>query len=503
MTSLLGITVRKQDNLSDWYSQVLTKAEMIDYYDVSGCYILLPNSYAIWEQIQQFLDAAIKHSGVSNAYFPLFVSQAALTREKDHIEGFAPEVAWVTKAGSSDLAEPIAIRPTSETIIYPYFSRAIRSHRDLPLRLNQWCNVVRWEFKHPIPFLRSREFLWQEGHSAFATRGEADLEVREILEIYQSLLEDVLAIPVILGQKSELEKFSGGLYTTTCEAFIPTSGRGIQAATSHCLGQNFSRMFDIQFDAAGQANPTQKEYVWQNSWGITTRTIGIMTMLHGDDRGLVLPPRVAPIQVLVVPIYPRGNQDPEPILRGARNLVKLLAERGIRVHGDFRENYTAPYKFNHWELRGVPIRLEYGPQDHANERVTLVRRNRLTDPKASVPLTDLVTTVTQALAEIQFQLLAAARQQCQQRLSQVVTWEEFMAALNRGHRVLAPWCEQNTCEEEIKRRSKEETPPDTSHLSGSAKSLCIPFQQPQMPVNTTCFACLANARRYALFGRSY
>jgi prolyl-tRNA synthetase len=500
MTSLLGITVRKQDDVSDWYSQIITKAEMIDYHhDVSGCYILLPWSYAIWEEIQKFLDQEIKRSGVSNAYFPLLVSQSALTREKDHIEGFAPEVAWVTRAGSSDLAEPLAIRPTSETIIYPYVARRVRSYRDMPLRLNQWCNVLRWEFKHAIPFLRSREFLWQEGHSAFATQAEADHEVLEILQIYRRVLEDILAIPVILGRKTELEKFAGGLYTTTCEAFIPASGRGIQAATSHCLGQNFSRMFEIQFET----QPGQKEYAWQNSWGITTRTIGIMTLLHGDDRGLVLPPRIAPIQVIVVPIYPRGNHDPEPILQGAREIVAALTAVGIRAQGDFRDTYTAPYKFNHWELKGVPIRLEYGPQDHANSRVTLVQRNQLGLPKAQVARDQLVPTVTQTLQTMQAQLFAAAQAQCQQHLVQATTWAGFMTALNAGNRVMAPWCGQSTCEESIKKRSGEETPSDTSRLSGSAKSLCVPFQQPQLPANAVCFACGAPAVNVTLFGRSY
>ena len=256
------------------------------------CYILRPHAYAIWDQIKDFFDAEIKKLGVENAYFPCFVSEKVLNAEKDHIEGFAPEVAWVTRSGNSELEEPIAVRPTSETVMYPIFAKWIKSHRDLPLKINQWCNVVRWEFKHPTPFIRSREFLWQEGHTAYATKGEADVEVRQVLDLYKAVYEDLLCVPVVQGVKSEKEKFAGGLYTTTVEAFVPGTGRGIQGGTSHCLGQNFAKMFDIVFEGEGGA----KKMVWQNSWGLTTRTIGVMIMVHADDKGLVLPPRVAPVQ---------------------------------------------------------------------------------------------------------------------------------------------------------------------------------------------------------------
>lgn len=296
----IAIGVKKEVDFPGWYTNVLLKADMLDYYSVSGCYILKPWSYSIWEEIQTWFNTQIKELGVQNSYFPMFVSQSVLEREKDHIEGFSPEVAWVTRAGNSDLEEPIAIRPTSETAMYPYYAKWIRSHRDLPLKLNQWNSVVRWEFKNPQPFLRTREFLWQEGHTAFLTKAEADAEVRQILDLYRQVYEDLLAVPVIPGIKSEKEKFAGGLYTTTLEGFIPTSGRGIQAATSHCLGQNFSRpeMFNIFVEDPVDKS---KSYVWQNSWGLSTRTIGVMVMVHGDNQGLVLPPRVASIQVIVVP----------------------------------------------------------------------------------------------------------------------------------------------------------------------------------------------------------
>jgi len=287
--TLEGITVAKNESFAAWYSEVVVKSELIEYYDVSGCYILRPWAYEIWERVQAALDARIKAMGVQGCYFPMFVSEKALTAEADHVEGFTPEVAWVTKTGTTNLAQPVAIRPTSETVMYPAFKKWIRSHRDLPLKLNQWCNVVRWEFKNPTPFLRTREFLWQEGHTAHASSEEADAEVYEVLDMYATVYRSLLAVPVIKGTKTEAEKFAGAAYTTTVEAFIPGSGRGIQAATSHNLGQNFANMFGIHFEDSQGAKRT----VWQNSWGMTTRSIGIMIMLHADDKGLVLPPQVA------------------------------------------------------------------------------------------------------------------------------------------------------------------------------------------------------------------
>ena len=321
----LGLTVSMDDDFGAWYSQVVVAGELIEYYDISGCYILRPWAYSMWENIQTFFDKEIKKQGVENCYFPLFVSAARLEAEKDHIEDFAPEVAWVTRSGQSEMDVPIAVRPTSETVMYPMFANWIRSHRDLPLKLNQWCNVVRWEFKHPTPFIRSREFLWQEGHTAYAGKEEADIEVRKILELYRRVYEELLAVPVVPGVKSEKEKFAGGLYTTTVEAFVPMTGRGIQGATSHCLGQNFAKMFQIEYEnkTGGRSMP------WQNSWGCTTRTIGVAIMVHGDDKGLVLPPRVAPQQVVVVTI-------PN---------TKLTQEESDRLRGTFGSFCVAPTFF--------------------------------------------------------------------------------------------------------------------------------------------------------------
>ena len=318
----LGLTAKKNEDFPRWYSDVIKKSEMVDSYLVSGCYILRPWAFNIWENITEWFDGEIKKLGVKNAMFPLFVTKGQLTKEEDHVEGFAPEVAWVTKSGDNELSEPIALRPTSETIMYPYFSKWIRSHRDLPLKLNQWTNVVRWEFKNPTPFIRTREFLWQEGHTAFATQEEADEEVLDILDLYARVYEELMAVPVIKGRKSEKERFPGGLYTTTVEAFVSATGRSVQGATSHCLGTNFADMFNIEYETE---DGKSKKKVVQNSWGLSTRSIGVMIMVHGDNNGLVLPPRVAPKQVVIVWIYKASDnkEDIANMRKRANDIGKL------------------------------------------------------------------------------------------------------------------------------------------------------------------------------------
>ena len=487
----LGITVRKDDNFSDWYTQVITKSELIDYYDISGCYILRPYSYEIWERIQKYVNKALKRRNVKNAYFPLLVSQAALNKEKDHVEGFAPEVAWVTKSGESNLAEPLAIRPTSETIMYPYFAKWVRSYRDLPLKINQWCNVVRWEFKHPTLFLRSREFLWQEGHSVFATKQEADVEVSDILNLYSDVFENLLAIPVIKGRKSEGEKFAGALYTTTCEAFIPAAGKGIQAATAHCLGQNFSKMFDINYLDDHNINRT----AWQNSWGLTTRSIGIMIMNHSDDQGLILPPKIAPIQVIIVPIKTSKLQENvyQDMLTVVNNMVQKLSALKIRVQADLRDNFTPAYKYNESELKGVALRIEYGPQNHQKKDFTVALRH--TGEKRNYSLDKLEEIIIQLLETVQNELFQRAKQLTESRMTRTTKWEQFVEALNHGNRVLVPWCCQISCEEQVKKK--------TAELLVSAKSLCIPFEQPQKDDRMKCFACDNVMKDWGLFGKSY
>ena len=505
-TKQLGITAKKNEDFSAWYTQVininwqvLLRSEMMDYYDVSGCYILRPWSFRIWKSIQNFFTAEIEKMGIEEAYFPMFVSKNALELEKDHVEGFAPEVAWVTKSGGSDMAEPIAIRPTSETIMYPAYSKWIQSHRDLPLRINQWCNVVRWEFKHPQPFLRTREFLWQEGHTVFLTKEEADQEVLQILDLYRRVYEDLLAIPVVKGKKSEKEKFAGGLYTTTVEAFIPSSGRAIQGATSHCLGQNFSKMFNIQVENEN----AEKVFCWQNSWGITTRTIGVMVMSHSDDQGLVLPPRVASIQVIVVPCGINSKTKPEDeqaVLEAVEAIVKNLNQGGIRAQSDVRTNHSSGWKFNHWEMKGVPIRLEVGPRDVKNAETRAVLR--FDGSKQQLSTENLSSTISNMLETIHQSMFAKLQAQRDSHMPIIEEWDQVVPALDNKSLVLLPWCETEKCEELIKERTSRKGNLDEKAPAMGAKSLCIPFDQPRK-VSGKCINCELEAKSFTLFGRSY
>lgn len=505
---LIGITVDKDKDFSSWYSQVVVKSEMLDYYDVSGCYILRPNSYFVWEQIQDWFNVRIKKLGVRNSYFPMFVSLRVLEREKDHIEGFAPEVAWVTKAGKSDLEEHIAIRPTSETVMYPYYGKWIRSHRDLPLRLNQWNSVVRWEFKHPQPFLRTREFLWQEGHTAHLTEEGAQEEVEQISKLYRGIYEELLAVPVVRGRKTENEKFAGAKYTTTCEGFISATGRGIQGATSHHLGTNFSKMFDISVENPEGADKP-RVFAFQNSWGLSTRVIGVMVMTHSDNKGLVLPPRVALTQVAIVPVGVTNKTTPEQkeaVNSGARSVEDTLLGADVRATADFRDIYTSGWKFADWELKGVPLRLEVGPKDLAELKVTAVRRD--TGEKTFIKLADLTTEVPKLLETIQADLLAKARVLFDKHRVYVHDWADFVPTLNAKNVIVAPWCGDADCEDDIKDSSAkkddgEDEEVDEKAPSMGAKSLCIPYDQPELPKGQKCVKCDNAAVTYCMFGRSY
>ncbi|KAI9244661.1 hypothetical protein BY458DRAFT_447686 [Sporodiniella umbellata] len=513
-SNAMGVGCKKDEDFPKWYQQVLTKSEMLEYYDVSGCYILRPLAYNVWKEITNFFDGAITEMGIEDTYFPMFVSNRVLQREKDHIEGFAPEVAWVTKAGSSDLEEPIAIRPTSETVMYPYFAKWIRSHRDLPLRINQWCSVVRWEFKNPQPFLRTREFLWQEGHTAHMTLEQADKEVMEILDLYSQVYTDLLAVPVVKGVKSEKERFAGGYYTTTVEGFIPTTGRAIQGGTSHCLGQNFSKMFNIVVEdpnaPAGEEVP--KLHVWQNSWGLSTRTIGVMVMTHGDDKGLVLPPRVALTQVVIVPCgltVKSTKADTDRIFDACQDAANLLKKAGIKSKADLRENYTPGFKFNHWEIRGVPLRLEIGPKDLDKKQVFCARRD--TGEKFTIALDNLEQGVKETLDTIQKDMFAKADKKMKESIVRISEWKDFVPTLNQKKLLLVPWCDRTACEDDIKERSarvaNDGEEEDEKAPSMGAKTLCKPFEQPTenpiVPGVTKCIACEHDAKHFMLFGRSY
>uniref|UniRef100_A0A8C6PT85 Bifunctional glutamate/proline--tRNA ligase n=1 Tax=Nothobranchius furzeri TaxID=105023 RepID=A0A8C6PT85_NOTFU len=499
----LGLEAKKEENLADWYSQVITKAEMIEYYDVSGCYVLRPWSYSIWEAIKEFFDKEIRKLGVENCYFPMFVSQAALEKEKSHIADFAPEVAWVTRSGKTELAEPIAVRPTSETVMYPAYAKWVQSHRDLPIKLNQWCNVVRWEFKHPQPFLRTREFLWQEGHTAFATKEEAAEEVLQILDLYARVYEELMAIPVVKGRKTEKEKFAGGDYTTTVEAFISASGRAIQGATSHHLGQNFSKMFEIVFE--DPKKPGEKQLAFQNSWGITTRTIGVLTMVHGDNMGLVLPPRVACLQVVIIPCGITAalpEQEKDALLALCSTYLSRLLDAGVRVKTDLRENYSPGWKFNHWELKGVPVRLEVGPKDMQQKHCVAVRRD--SGEKVKIPEAEVEKKLVTMLEDIQNSLFKKASDDLQSHMVAADTMEQFQKDLDQGRIVQIPFCGGIECEDWIKKTTAKDQDLEPGAPSMGAKSLCIPFS----PLKTLqpgqmCVSGKEPAQHYTLFGRSY
>ncbi|MHB0885027.1 MAG: proline--tRNA ligase [Bacillota bacterium] len=471
------ITTRSTD-FSRWYIDVIRKADLVDYAPVRGCMVIKPGGYAIWEKVQEGLDRRFKATGHRNAYFPLFIPESFVQLEKEHVEGFAPELPWVTEAGGEKLTERLAVRPTSETIICSMYAKWIQSYRDLPMLLNQWCNVVRWE-KRTLPFLRTSEFLWQEGHTAHRTSEEAEEETIRMLRVYQDFVENDLAIPVIPGLKSDREKFAGAVRTYSIEAMMQ-DGKALQAGTSHFLGQNFAVPFNIQFlDADGQL-----KYVWQTSWGLSTRIIGALVMVHGDDRGLVIPPKAAEIQVVIVPIAPvkeRANVLAE--------VAKVAAELGevARVQVDDDEEHSPGWKFNEWELKGVPVRLEIGPRDLKAGQAVLVRRD--TGVKEAVPLTQLKGRVAETLAIMQSSLLAAARRRLEEQTTTAGSYDEFKQVIeDRRGFVVAGWCGDAACEAKI----KEET---------GATIRNLPLDQPSDA--GTCLVCGGQAKHQAYFARAY
>ncbi|XP_052768039.1 bifunctional glutamate/proline--tRNA ligase-like [Mya arenaria] len=502
--SRLCIEAKKEENLSDWYSQIITKAELIEYYDVSGFYILRPWSYSIWEIIKDFFDTAIKQLGVENTYFPLFLTNANLEREKKHIEDYAPELAWVTKPGKSKLDEQIAIRHSSETIIYPAVAKWIKTHRDLPLKLNQWCNVVRWEFKHPQPFLRSREFLWQEGHTTWSNKEDACEEVYTILELYAQVYEYLMAIPVVRGRKTEKEKLDEVEFTLTVEAYIPASGRAIQAATSHYLGHIFSKMFEVVYE---DPETHEKKYVFQNCWGLTTRTIGVMCMVHGDNKGLVLPPRVACLQAVIVPCGVTASlseADTNKLMSACEALKSSLEAGGVRVKADLRDYYSPGWKCNYWELKGVPLRIELGTWDMKQNQVVIVRRD--TGEKLTIKNDNLVQRVKNLLETIQKDMFDKAKKDLDSNMTVSHNWDEFCNGLDQNKLIQAPFCGEITCEDAIKKDSARDVVVEEGEPDVGAKGLCIPFKQPQgLDKGTKCIHpdCTREANNYTLFGRSY
>jgi len=477
----IGVTFKKAEDFSEWYTEVVLKSGLADYAPIKGCMIFREHSYAIWEKIQEIFNKKIKESGHKNVYFPLFIPESLLKKEAEHFEGFVPEVAWVTTGGDSTLEEKLAIRPTSETIIYATYAKWVRSWRDLPIKLNQWCNIVRWETKATKPFLRTREFLWQEGHTAHATKEEADKEVMDILYDYRDLMESYLAIPVLVGVKTENEKFAGALYTTTLEAMMQ-DGKALQMGTSHNLGQNFAKVFDIKFIGEDE----KEHYAWQTSWGISTRLIGAVVMVHGDDKGLVLPPRIAPVQVVIVPI-PYKDVDSSLVLAKGRGLLEKLKDRGIAAVLDDRVEYTPGWKFNDWELKGVPVRIEIGPRDIKHKQVTVARRD--TFEKSTIEEEKAVDAVIELLEEIQNNLYAKAKRFLEEKTTTVQGYEEFKKTLKeKGGFIRSSWCSSSKCEEKI----KEET---------GATIRLRPLEKEEPFVN--CVYCGEKAKEVVYFAKSY
>ncbi len=477
-----GITPRAED-FSAWYNDLIMKAELADYSPVRGCMVIRPNGYAIWEQMQQALDRMFKETGHQNAYFPLFIPQNFLAREAEHVEGFAPELAVVTHGGGKELEEPLVVRPTSETIIYSMFAKWIQSWRDLPVLMNQWANVVRWEMRTRL-FLRTTEFLWQEGHTAHATEAEAEAETLQILAVYRRFMEEWMAMPVVTGLKTASEKFAGALRTYSCEALMQDN-KALQAGTSHNLGQNFAKAFEVQF----QTRDGGLDHVWSTSWGVSTRLVGGLIMTHGDDKGMVCPPRLAQWQVVVVPIW-RSDEEHEATCRAAEQVTADLRAAGLRVTADTREGIKPGAKYFEWESRGVPLRLEIGPRDLAAGTVMLARR---TGGKESAAMADLATTVTRELDAIQQGLLEAARARREANsLRAPKSKQEFIEFLERdGGFVYAGFCGDPAVEAEIKAATR-------------ATIRCLPmpeFRSAEAP--TTCIWTGRPATVEAMWARAY
>jgi prolyl-tRNA synthetase len=469
---------RQSEDFSRWYLDVVRRAELADYSPVKGCMVIRPYGYAIWELMQQDLDRRFKETGHVNAYFPLFIPESLIMREAEHVEGFAPQVAWVTRGGTEDLEEKLIVRPTSEAIVGTMYAKWIKSWRDLPVLINQWANVVRWE-KVTRPFLRTTEFLWQEGHTAHETEAEAHEETLRMLGVYKAFAEEVLAMPVLDGQKSFSEKFAGASRTYSIEALMG-DGRALQTGTSHDLGQNFSKAFEIQF----QGRDKSLEYAWTTSWGVSTRMIGGVIMSHGDDSGLILPPRVAPYQVVIVPIQ-RGNWK-ETVLPKAEAVQADLRRAGVRVFLDAREAYTPGWKFSEWEMRGVPLRLEIGPKDIEKGQVLLARRD--TREKLATPLDGLADRILSLLEEIQQGLFKRALDFRTEHTSTADSWDEFLAAMEgRPGFVIARWCGDAACEAQIKAETQ-------------ATIRNLPFEQ--VP-GRMCVRCDKPAITEARFAKAY
>ena len=482
-----AITSRSED-YSQWYQDIVLRAELADYSPVKGCMVIRPGGYALWENMQKGLDGMFKATGHVNAYFPIFIPESFLKREAEHVEGFSPELAVVTHAGGKELEEPLVVRPTSETIMYAMYSKWIKSYRDLPLLINQWANVVRWEMRTRL-FLRTTEFLWQEGHTAHATHEEAWEEVLRILDIYARFAEEWMAVPVLKGIKTDAEKFAGAK-TTTCIEAMMQDGKALQSGTSHDLGQNFSKAFDVKF----QDEKGDWQYAWQTSWGVSTRLIGALIMAHSDDQGLVLPPRLAPIQAVIVPIY-RDDAGKQATSEAASKLRAALQEAGLAVTLDDRDTVSPGFKFNEWELKGVPVRIEIGPRDVENGSCVFVPRvptRELKDgerrQKEFVGLDEAPAVLKAFLDELQAALYQRALAFRESHSRTVDDYQEFKTAIEDGGFFWAHWCGNAECETRVKEETK-------------ATIRCLPFDVREEA--GTCLVCGGKSERRVVWARAY
>ena len=480
MSKEVGITVSKNEDFSEWYTQIIIKAELADYAPVKGLIVLRPDGYSIWESIKESLDKKLKETGHRNGFLPILIPESLLGKEKEHFEGFNPEVFWVTHSGESEIGDRLALRPTSETLAYSLYSKWIKSWRDLPLKINFWNTALRAEIKGTKPFIRTSEFLWQEGHTVHATKDEAEKEVMEILKIYKKTIEEEIAVPVITGKKSEKDKFVGAVYTVTLESLMP-DGKALQMGTSHFLGQNFSKPFDVKYLDENNV----ETFAWQTSWGISWRLIGGMIMTHSDDKGLVLPPKLAPIQVVIIPIY-YSKEDRGKIVQEAKKIQDVLTDVEIRTQLDDRDQVTPGFKFHDWELKGIPIRIEIGPKDVAKNQVVMARRYNQT--KDSISIDKLSGAIAAELENIQQQMFDAAKKILDERISVVSQYEQFKAELENGKMLSCSWCGKQECEDKI----KEET---------GAELRVIPSDDGKKV--ETCIYCKDNGAANVLFARGY
>ena len=475
-----GITVKKNDDFSEWYTQIVIKAELADYAPVKGLIVLRPDGYSIWESLKASMDSKLAATGHRNGFLPVLIPESLLGKEKEHFTGFNPEVFWVTHSGDGEIGDRLALRPTSETLAYTMYAKWIRSWRDLPLKINFWNSALRAEIKGTKPFLRTSEFLWQEGHTAHADKDEAEKEVTDILEIYKKTVEEELAIPVITGRKSEKEKFVGAVYTLTMESLMP-DGKALQMGTSHFLGQNFSKPFEVKY--ADKNNV--ESFVWQTSWGVSWRLIGGMIMVHGDDKGLVLPPRVAPIQVVIIPIY-HSDEERKIILEKSREIELNLMDQSIRVHLDDRDQVTPGFKFNDWEMKGIPIRIELGPKDITEGKIVLARRDTGEKRDLDIPIRDNV--IAEELDKMHDDMFANAKKIFDERTTTLETYDGFKTELEKGMLIKAPICDNPSCEEKI----KEETGADIRVIPDDCED-----------DDSKCIYCGVQSKIRPLFARGY